>query len=93
MPAEIVEMQVKGTIGFRDLFQEHKNVICCNLGLRTRCMSTYLSIPSRRCLCFFETRAPPPQAASTCSQILYLEHMSAISGIGSNAPSTVVPRK
>lgn len=50
-----------------------------------------LSIPLSRCLYFFDTSAPPPQAASTCSHRLLVSQMSAICGIGSNAPRTVVP--
>lgn len=51
----------------------------------------YLWMPFNRCLCFLDTRAPPPQAASTCNQSPYSRHTSAISAIGSNAPRTVVP--
>lgn len=51
----------------------------------------YLSIPVNRCLCFLDTKAPPPQAASTCNHIPYSWQTLAISTIGSNAPNTVVP--
>lgn len=53
--------------------------------------STDLSMPSKRCLCFLDMSAPPPQAASTCNQSPYFVQMSANFGIGSKAPRTVVP--
>lgn len=49
------------------------------------------SIPSSKCLYFREMRAPPPQAASTWSHILYSRQISAMGLIGSKAPITVVP--
>ena len=60
-------------------------------GLLYQIMFTNLSIPFSRSLCFFERRALPPQAPSTCIQRPYFSQISAISSRGSYAPRTVVP--
>lgn len=73
-------------------------VLCLSLDINpavfsAACVLTHLSIPFKSFLYFWDMRAPPPHAASTCSQRLYFSHKSAISSNGSNAPNTVVPVK